>query len=289
MVVTVKSSGSVVSGGVRRLRSSARLMAVIAALAAFTACGLDQQVTQALDPVKDPINPIAVINAPSKATVRSYLTIDGSQSYGHRNGVLTYSWALTEKPRCSSAGFGLSSAAPTISATTTATGVIATTSCLENTALTATTSGVTLFADKGGYYTVTLTVTETANVAQGGTTGTTTTQATTSRLVSTRINVMGYGGNHPPVAVAKAASAAKDIVALSAADSYDVDGQPLSYSWKIMSQVSIPGEAELRNANSVSAYLINWVQPSQTYLVTLHVSDGVDYDEAVLQVIVGSQ
>lgn len=278
MVVIAELLSSGVSCGVRHLRASARFFAVIVVMAASTACGLDQQVMQALDPAKDPINPVAVISAPSKATVRSYITIDGTQSYGHRNGVLTYSWSLTEKPRCSASGFGLGNAAP-VTATAT--------SCLENTALTATTSGVTLYADKGGYYTVTLTVTETATVQQGGVAGTTT-QAATSKLVSTRINVLGYGGNHPPVAVAKAASTAKDIVALSAADSYDIDGQPLSYSWRIMSQVSVPGEAELRNSNSVSAYLINWVQPSQTYLVALKVSDGVDYDEAVLQVIVGA-
>jgi len=298
MVVTVKSSGSVVSGGARRLRSSVGLMAVIAAMAAFTACGLDRQITQALDPAKDPINPVAVINAPSKAAVRSYITIDGSQSYSHRNGALTYKWTLTEKPRCSSAGFGLGSSTPV----TPMTGAPppsqpSLTSCVENTTLTfpadntfGTMSGVTLFADKGGYYTVTLIVTETFNVTTGGTgtTGATTTpQTSTSKLASMRINVVGYGDNHPPVAVIKAASTAKDVVALRADESYDIDGQPLSYSWKLMTPVSA-GEAELRNANFVTAYLYNWMPPPQTFLVLLHVSDGVDYDEAVLQVTIGA-
>jgi hypothetical protein len=269
-------------------------MAVIAAMAAFTACGLDRQITQALDPAKDPINPVAVINAPSKAAVRSYITIDGSQSYSHRNAALTYKWTLTEKPRCSSAGFGLGSATPVTPITGAPTPQSSLTSCVENATLTlpadntfGAISAVTLFADKGGYYTVTLSVTETVNVATGGTTGTTTPQTSTSKLASMRINVVGYGDNHPPVAVIKAASTAKDVVALRADESYDIDGQPLSYSWKLMTPVSA-GEAELRNANFVTAYLYNWMPPPQTFLVLLHVSDGVDYDEAVLQVTIGA-
>jgi hypothetical protein len=255
-------------------------MAVIAAMAAFTACGLDRAITNALDPPKDSINPVAVINTPSTASVRSYINIDGSQSYGHRNGALTYAWALTEKPRCSAAGFGLSNTAPTTGST-----IGATTTCIENATLSATTAGVTLYADKGGYYTVTLVVTETATVSSGGTSGggTTSPQTTTSKLTSARINVVGSGGNHPPVAVARVATTAKDMVALSALESYDIDGQPLSYSWKIMSQVSIPDEAELRNGNSSTAYLINWLQSPYIYLMMLHVSDGVDYDEVVFQ------
>jgi len=270
------------------LRSSARLMAVIAAMAAFTACGLDRQITQALDPAKDPINPVAVINAPSKIGVRSYLTIDGSQSYGHRNGALLYKWTLTEKPRCSSAGFGLGNATPPTGATTGAT-----TSCVENATLTlppdtnpptfGTTSGVTLFADKGGYYTVTLIVTETANVTTGGTGttgGATTPQTTTSKLASSRINVVGSGNNHPPVAVAKASSNGTNAAALSAAESYDIDGNPMSYSWEIMSG---GGAGEVRDPNSMTAYLYSWRTTPQTFLVRLHVSDGADYDEVVLQ------
>lgn len=270
MVLVGKLFSSAVSGRVGRLWAFARLVAVIPVLMAFGACGLDQQITKALDPEKDPMNPVAVITAPSQAAVRSYITLDGTQSYGHRNGVLTYEWKLTEKPRCSSAGFG-----------TTNTTAVATTSCVENATLTATTSGAALYVDKGGYYTVTLSVTEKV------TPSVTTTPAPldmTSQLETKRINVLGYGGNHPPVAVARAASTATDVVALSASESYDIDGHPLSYSWKIMSPVSIPTEVELTNPFSVTAYLYNWLATPQSILMMLHVSDGLDYDEAVLAV-----
>jgi hypothetical protein len=251
-------------------------MAVIPLLLAFTACGMGQQITNVLDPAKDPINPVAVINAPSQATVRSYLTLDGTQSYGRRNGALTYKWTLTEKPKCSSAGFG--STAPSTAVTT---------SCVENATLTlpsdntfGTTSGVMLFADKGGYYTVTLSVQETPTPAVSSAAA----AAVTSKLVTKRINVVGYGSNHPPVAVARAASLATDVAALSASESYDIDGHPLSYSWKIMSPLSIPTEAELTNQYTMTSYLYNWLATPQSILVMLHVSDGLDYDEAVLAV-----
>ncbi|MBF0293199.1 MAG: hypothetical protein HQK86_13690 [Nitrospinae bacterium] len=258
------------SGVAGRLRAFARIAVIVPVLMASGACGLDQQVTNALDPKKDPQNPVAVITAPSQAAVRSYITLDGTKSYGHRNGTLTYAWALTEKPRCSSAGFGITNTA-----------AVTTTSCLENATLTSTTSGATLYVDKGGYYTVTLSVTEKVTPAV------TTTPAPldmTSQVETLRINVLGYGGNHPPVAVARTASSATDVAALSASESYDIDGHPLSYSWKIMSPVTIPTEVELTNPYSVTAYLYNWLASPQSILMMLHVSDGLDYDEAVLAV-----
>lgn len=274
MVLIGKLFSPAVSGRIGRLRALARLVAVIPLFSAFAACGLDQQITKALDPEKDPMNPVAVINTPSQAAVRSYITLDGTQSYGHRNGVLTYAWTLTEKPRCSSAGFG---PGPEVVHQT------SNSSCVESslTWLTTTTSGATMYVDKGGYYTVTLSVTEKVTPAV------TTTPAPldmTSQLETKRINVLGYGGNHPPVAVVRAVSTATDVAALSASESYDIDGHPLSYSWKIMSPVSIPTEVELTNPFSVTAYLYNWLASPQSILVMLHVSDGLDYDEAVLAV-----
>lgn len=266
-----------VKGNVRHLRMFIKITAIIPALLVFTACGLDQQLTQALDPEKESINPVAVIDAPDTAGARSYITIDGSQSYSHRNIALTYSWTLTEKPRCSSAGFGI-----TYTSTDTDTTDTSTTSCVENDTLTATTSGVTLYADKGGYYTVTLSVTETVETLADGTS---TAQTATSQLTSMRINVVGNGSNHPPVAVAKSSFSATNVAALDATESYDADGQPLSYMWSIMSESSTSGvDAEITYTTSSIAYLYNWLGSSQTYLVKLHVSDGQDYDEAVLQV-----
>lgn len=257
-----------VNDGARHLRAFVKLAAIIPALFVLAACGLDQQLTQALDPEKASINPVAVISAPDTAGVRSYITIDGSQSYSNRNIALTYSWTLTEKPRCSSAGFGV-----------TYTSTDTTTSCVENDTLTAATSGVTLYADKGGYYTVTLSVTEIIDTLVDGTS---TAQTATSQLTSMRINVVGNGSNHPPVAVAKSSLTATNVATLDATESYDIDGQPLFYTWSIMSESS--ADVEITNYTSSIAYLYSWLGSSQTYLVKLHVSDGQDYDEAVLQV-----
>jgi hypothetical protein len=136
-----------------------------------------------------------------------------------------------------------------------------------------------VLADKGGYYTVTLSVSETVSTTTSGVTATTT---GTSQLASARINVLGAGNNHPPVAVAKTTSKATSVASLDATESYDADGQRLTYSWSIMSASS--SDVEITNATSSVAYLYNWLGSTQTYLVKLHVSDGVDYDEAVLQV-----
>lgn len=253
-----------------RLRGFGAVAAMTFTALALGSCGLDSQIVNTLDPPKDAINPVAVMSAPTTVGARSYVTVDGTQSYSQQNLALTYSWTLTEAPHCSSAGFG------TATATATDASGNATTSCVTNSVMTSSNPAITFLADKGGYYTVTLTVSETSGASV----------TYTSQMVSARISAVGEGSNHPPVAVAKTPATSQNVATLDGTESYDADGQPLSYSWTVYSGST--SSAQISDSSSATAYIYNWVDTSQSYTIKLHVSDGMDYDEAFLTVTVGA-
>ncbi len=129
----------------------------------------------------------------------------------------------------------------------------------------------TFVADKGGYYTATLQVTnEAENV---------------SSLATAYINVVGTGRNHPPVAIAGADQTvtltASSVAALDGTASYDADGDELSYRWFLL---GAPADYTYGFVQTRSPTPQLYPQMAGIYTVRLEVSDGVDFDIDYIEV-----
>lgn len=225
-------------------------IATALALAIFTAaatgCGLENKVDELLNPPAEKIRPVAEISV-EKDTVKvgSQVTLDGSASQDPQGTTLTFSWALPETPNGSSAALASS-----------------------------TTSITTFVADKGGYYTATLQVTD-----AGG---------NVSDLVKTRIDAVGTGANHPPVANAGADLTATlgSVAVLDGTTSYDVDENPISYQWSLRSAPSGSSITTVTSSLESRAYL--YPDAAGDYIIRLRVSDGIDTDEDFVTVTASS-
>ena len=220
--------------GVKRHMPAAVFLAVALALA--SACGLDKKIDEVLNPPEQSEKPVAIIGVDSeKVQVTSQVTLNATYSYDPLGKSMTYSWNLLEKPNGSSAA--LSSASDPI---------------------------ITFLTDKGGYYTVTLEITNESGKK--------------SDMATVRIDAVGTGDNHPPVASAGSDQTVTvgDVAVLDATLSYDADGDSLSYQWALIDSPS--GSAVDVVAQQVSRAFL-YPDVKGTYTVRVRVSDGVDSDE----------
>lgn len=209
-------------------------------------CGGDNSILKALDN-RTPTSsaPVAVISGPAEARVKSPVTLDAQQSFDHNGNSLTYQWELAQRPNGSLAV--LSSA---------------------------TAGSVTFFADKGGYYAVSLKAVNSAS--------------SVSPVTLKTVSVVGTGRNHPPVATF-IATPSKGSAILDASQSYDADGGSLSYKWSfaaIESWTTSPVTGETTWTNMViesrmSKIAYFYSAASGSYAIQLDVSDGVDSDTAI--------
>jgi len=187
------------------------------------------------------INPVAVIKANTSVQVNTSVVLDGSSSNDPLDESLTYLWSLVEKPSGSVA------------------------------ALVSLTDALTsFFADKGGYYTVTLTVTNKSGKV--------------SESSSARIDAGGTGGNHPPVAIIKKTESGV-MALLDGSGSYDIDGDPISYRWT----VPTVGAPPLQQGVTSPVFTLRTSETTAgtyNFIVRLDVSDGIDTDSAFVSVVI---
>lgn len=226
------------------MKNFRRFMAVaICLLLAGTGggCGVDKKIEETLNPPVADKTPVARISASAETvTISNQVKLDGTSSSDPQGSSLTYAWTISEKPTQSSTA--LSSSTDSI---------------------------VTFLADKGGYYTVTLVVTNASS--------------TPSATASVRINATGTGDNHPPVADVGDAqkSTVGDTVVLDGSASYDIDNDELSYTWAVIESPT-HSSASLSNKKNSHAYL--YTDVAGTYKARLTVSDGYDSDTAYVTV-----
>ncbi len=136
--------------------------------------------------------------------------------------------------------------------------------------LSSTTSAViSLTPDKGGYYTATLQVTNASSLA--------------SNVAALRVSVVKTGDNHPPVAVVGADQSvtAGDMAILTAAGSFDADGDGLEYSWALLSKPT-DSTATISQNTSINSFLFTDI--AGTYNIRLRVSDRIDFDDTFMKV-----
>ncbi|MBI5816470.1 MAG: PKD domain-containing protein [Nitrospinae bacterium] len=215
-------------------------------LAALAGCGVDNAITskvnETLNPPVASKTPVAVFAVSAESVeLGSPVTVDGSYSYDPQGSTLTYAWTLV---------------APT--------GSVA--------ALASATSAITSFTvDKGGYYQVSLQVTNAS--------------ASASQIQSAQVSGVGSGGvNHPPVVILATTATAviTETAVLDGSLSYDADGDDITYSWYLVSAPSTSTAARLTNIHEKFPYL--YTDVAGTYTVRLVVDDGTDFDEAYITV-----
>lgn len=210
--------------------------AILTAALAAAGCGIDQKIDEALNPPAQKERPVAEISVDSKQVkVNTQVTLDGTGSHDPQNRTLTYAWSLLEKPKGSAAA--LSSASDPV---------------------------ITFTPDKGGYYTVTLQLSNDAGKK--------------SDLLTVRIDAVGTGENHPPIAMAgeDQTVTVSYVAVLDGTGSYDVDGEEITYTWALISK---PGTSaiDVISYRDATAYIYPDVEGE--YTLRLRVSDGVDIDE----------
>lgn len=219
----------------------AGFMAVTAA-----SCGLDSKFNELVNPPAKKTTPVANFTASKDtAKVGTPIILDGSSSYDPQGETLTYAWSL-DIPTGSAAKLG--------SATATST---------------------SFTPDKGGYYMVSLVVTNTS--------------AKTSGVATLRISGVGTGSNHPPVAITTAAVAVTtgNAAVLDGSKSYDSDQQSLYYTWTLIGVPSTSAVTTLNDNTAKTAYFTPDV--AGIYNVKFVVSDGTDSDQALVTVTVTAQ
>lgn len=220
--------------------------AVIFLAAGINACGVDSSILKTLDN-RTPTGsePVAVISGPVEARVKSPVTLDALQSYDHGGKTLTYQWELAQRPNGSLAVLSSATAA-----------------------------SVTFFADKGGYYAVSLKAANSATAV--------------SPVVLKNISVVGTGRNHPPVAIFTSTSSRGSAI-LDASQSYDVDGGGLTYRWSFAGMSAgtvdpVTGETTWANMSiekDTSKIAYFYSDSPGSYAIQLDVSDGLDSDTAI--------
>ncbi len=128
-----------------------------------------------------------------------------------------------------------------------------------------TNSIVTFVADNGGYYTVTLQVKNKSG--------------NKSPVKTLRVDAVGTGDNHPPVANAGPDQTAVDVGAvaiLDASASYDADEDQLTFFWSLLSIPATSAVTQVADARQMNAYLFPDV--AGDYYIKLWVGDGADAD-----------
>ncbi|VAX21667.1 hypothetical protein MNBD_NITROSPINAE02-789 [hydrothermal vent metagenome] len=128
-----------------------------------------------------------------------------------------------------------------------------------------TNSIVTFVADNGGYYTVTLQVKNKSGKK--------------SSVKTARVDAVGSGNNHPPVANAGPDQTAVDVGAvaiLDASGSYDADQDQLTFLWSILSIPATSAITQVVDARQMNAYL--YPDVAGDYYIKLWVGDGADAD-----------
>ena len=140
-------------------------------------------------------------------------------------------------------------------------------------ALSSATSVITSFTpDKGGGYLVYLKVTNSSSVA--------------SDTVTSLINAVGTGSNHPPVAITTTAltKTIASVVLLDGSQSYDADQQTLTYTWTLISKPATSAVVAVTDDTLKTGYFTPDV--AGTYNIKFVVSDGTDSDEVFIVVTV---
>lgn len=207
----------------------------------LVSCGVVEDLFDTLDNVDeaDPATdaPVAVIDGPSEAGTRSHITLYGDASYDPLGANVSYTWDMPSAPTGSEVALSSTSGIST-----------------------------SFFADKSGYYVVSLFV--------GGSAG------VESKTTRHTVDVLGTGDNHAPVAIITP-SEASGMVVLDGLQSYDIDGGSIIYSWTLL---NIPdgSDAKLTSASNSVAYLFG--AGGKTHAVMLVVSDGLDIDTAHAEV-----
>ncbi|MBI4666488.1 MAG: PKD domain-containing protein [Nitrospinae bacterium] len=212
------------------------LAAVMAMTLSLAGCGLENKINETLNPPVADTSPKAVFAVDGGVSkVGAQITLDGSYSYDPQAKSITYAWTL-EPPRGSVAALG--SATSTITSFT---------------------------ADKGGYYLVSLQVTNSGGAV--------------SEVESYTVSIEGTDSNHPPVAQAGAdlTVTAPDVAILDGSLSYDADGDNLRYTWTLISQPSTSTAATVSDTSSHTAFL--YPDVAGTYTMRLVVDDGTDSDQ----------
>ncbi len=214
------------------------LLATLTALA--LSCGFDGRISKT---VEDTLNPpetdeypkVLLVDTEMTVHVHSTVKLDGSYSYDPQQGKITFAWTL-HRPNGSAAELS-----------------------------DATTPVTTFVADKGGYYTASLQVTNEADKV--------------SPFATAYINVVGASGNHPPVAIAGADQTVtittKSVAALNGTASHDADGDELFYQWFLL---GAPAGARLDFLQTSTPTPQLYPRTAGIYTVRLEVSDGVDTD-----------
>jgi hypothetical protein len=209
-------------------------------------CGIDSKFNELLNPPAKQTIPIASFTANNeKVKVGTPVFLDASSSHDPQGEALTYAWSLD---------------VPTGSASK----------------LSSATASTTSFTpDKGGYYVVSLVVTNVSTKK--------------SVAATLQISSVGTGGNHPPVAITTAAVAITtgNAVVLDGSQSYDPDQEILYYTWILLGAPSTSVVTTLSDNTSKTAYFTPDV--AGTYTVKLVVTDGLDSDQALVTVTVTAQ
>lgn len=201
-------------------------------------CGVVDKFNEALYPPKQKTIPEAKISVDSeKVKVGSQVTLNGTASTDPQNENLTYAWTVLEIPKGSAATLSSSTAAIT-----------------------------TITVDKGGFYTVSLQVTNASTIV--------------SPLTTLRIDAVGTGDNHPPVASAgedQTAVVTGSVAVLDGSASYDQDEDSLLYTWTLLDAPETSTVTGLVSPGEVRALLYPDVDGD--YTMRLRVSDGIDSDD----------
>lgn len=179
-------------------------------------------------------NPWAIIDASDTIGVGSTARLNGENSRDYTGQQLTYAWSLDEIPKGSETELNTLDGANT-----------------------------SFFADKGGYYVVRLSVTNTDG---------------TTRSISKTIDALGTGDNHPPVAMitvtgSSSAATTASLYMLDGSASYDIDGDTIYYNWSVLGSY---GATYPVADQTLSIAFVTALEA----IVKLRVNDGTDYDEA---------
>lgn len=174
------------------------------------------------------VKPVAVINTNSVGSVISSIALNGTGSYDPKDEALTYAWALADVPPGSSATLVSAAAAVT-----------------------------SFMADKSGYYTVTLQVTNTSGSA--------------SDFASAIIQITG-DGTIRPVAVIEASTVVhiNTTILLNGSSSRDPLDESLTYLWALVEK---PDGSAATLSSLTDALTSFFADMKGSYTVTLTVTN----------------
>jgi hypothetical protein len=187
--------------------------------------------------------PVAITSAAMTGTVNSLVTLDGSKSYDANQQSLTYKWVMVSAPATSAVIPLFASSAKTANFT----------------------------PDVPGTYNITLTVSDGIDSDQANT--------------KVQVSSVGTGTNHPPVAVTTTTlnGTATVVIFLDGSQSYDLDGQTLTYLWTLVTKPTGSKATLTKNTTSRPDFT-----PDQagTFIIKFEVSDGIDSSQLIVTITV---